>query len=66
MAYPGFDFSALLNEDESENPEKMAVCIQASIDLLSQEILMYDFNHIRGEEIVGGNPEHCINLLQIL
>lgn len=23
-------------------------------------------NHIRGEEIVSGNPEHCINLLQIL
>ena len=23
-------------------------------------------NHIRGEEIVNGNPEHCINLLQIL
>jgi hypothetical protein len=63
MAYPSFDFSALLNDDESENPEKMAECIQALIDLLSQEILMYDFNHIRGEEIVGGNPEHCINLL---
>ena len=23
-------------------------------------------NHIRGDEIVNGNPEHCINLLQIL
>lgn len=64
MAYPNFDFSALLNsEDESESPEKMAECIQALIDLLSQEILMYDFNHIRGDEIVNGNPEHCINLL---
>jgi len=27
MAYPDFDFSALLNDDESENPEKMAECI---------------------------------------
>jgi hypothetical protein len=27
---------------------------------------MYDMSHIRGDEIVNGNPEHCINLLQIL
>lgn len=27
---------------------------------------MQDMNHIRGDEIVNGNPEHCINLLQIL
>lgn len=66
MAYPEFNFSALLNDDESENPKKMAECIQALIDLLSQEILMHDFNYIRGEEIVGGNPEYCINLLLIL
>lgn len=44
----------------------MAGCIQALVDLLSQEILMTDMGHIRGDEIINGNPEHCINLLQIL
>ena len=67
MAYPDFDFSSLLeDEDDSVEPEKMAEAIQALVDLLGQEILMYDMSHIRGEEIVNGNPEHCINLLQIL
>jgi hypothetical protein len=28
--------------------------------------LKYDLSHIRGEEIVSGNPEHCINLLQLV
>jgi len=32
---------------------------------LSEEILKYDLSHIRGDEIVNGNPEHCINLLQL-
>jgi len=41
----------------------MAENIQALIDLLSQEILKYNLEHIRGDEIVSGNPEHCINLL---
>lgn len=27
---------------------------------------MTDMGHIRGDEIINGNPEHCINLLQIL
>jgi hypothetical protein len=31
--------------------------------MLSEEILNYDLGHIRGEEIVSGNPEHIINLL---
>lgn len=43
----------------------MAENIQALIDLLSDEILKYDLSHIRGDEIVNGNPEHCINLLQL-
>lgn len=43
----------------------MAENIQALIDLLSEEILKYDLSHIKGEEIVNGNPEHCINLLQL-
>lgn len=67
MAYPDFDFSSLLeDDDDTVEPEKMAEAIQALIDLLGQEILMYDMSHISGDEIVNGNPEHCINLLQIL
>jgi hypothetical protein len=41
----------------------MAMCIQALIDLLAEEILKYEMNHINGEQIVAGDPEHCINLL---
>ena len=33
--------------------------------MLSQKILMYDLEHIKGDQIVAGNPEHCINLLQL-
>jgi len=33
--------------------------------MLSHKILMYDLEHINGEQIVMGNPEHCINLLQL-
>lgn len=43
----------------------MGANIQALIDMLSQKILMYDLEHIKGEQIVAGNPEHCINLLQL-
>lgn len=43
----------------------MAANIQSLIDLLSSKILMYDLSHIQGEQIVSGNPEHCINLLQL-
>jgi len=64
MAYPAYDFSDLVKAtDGAEGPEQMAACIQALINLLSEEILMYDMNHICGDEIVNGNPEHCINLL---
>ena len=66
MAYPELDFSGLLEGDEDENAEKMAECIQALIDLLSEEILQQPIEHINGLEIVSGNAEHCINLLQIL
>ena len=44
----------------------MAENIQALIDVLGQQILKYDLSHIRGDEIVNGNPEHCINLLQLV
>ena len=44
----------------------MAENIQALIDLLGSQILKYDLSHISGKEIVSGNPEHCINLLQLV
>lgn len=44
----------------------MAENIQNLIDLLGGQILKHDLSHIRGEEIVAGNPEHCINLLQLV
>ena len=44
----------------------MAENIQALIDLLGEQILKYDLSHIKGEDIVNGNPEHCINLLQLV
>ena len=28
--------------------------------------MKYDLSHIKGDEIVNGNPEHCINLLQLV
>lgn len=59
-AFPEIDFSQLTaGKDEQE----MAENIQALIDLLGEQILKYDLSHIKGEEIVNGNPEHCINLL---
>lgn len=61
-AFPDIDFSSL---EEAQTEEDMAANIQALLDLLSDEILNYDLSHIRGSEIVQGNPEHCINLLQL-
>ena len=60
-AFPDSDFSKLvLNTDDEE---VMGSNIQELIDMLSQKILMYDLEHIKGDQIVQGNPEHCINLL---
>ena len=61
-AFPDFNFSSLA---EAETEEDMAENIQALIELLQDEILNYDLSHIRGDEIVSGNPEHIINLLQL-
>ena len=33
---------------------------------MGQKILHVDLEHIKGEEIVNGNPQHCINLLQLI
>ena len=62
-AFPEIDFNQL---EEATNEGEMAQNIQALIDLLGQQILKYDLSHIRGGEIVNGNPEHCINLLQLV
>ena len=61
-AFPDSDFSQLV---ETDDEEVMGANIQALIDMLSQKILMYDLEHIKGDQIVAGNPEHCINLLQL-
>ena len=61
-AFPDNDFSQL---QETDDEAVMAGNIQALIDMLSHKILMYDLEHINGEQIVMGNPEHCINLLQL-
>jgi len=52
--------------EEANTEEEMAENIQALIDLLSSEILKHELSHIKGVEIVNANPEHCINLLQLL
>lgn len=62
QAFPDNDFSQLI---ETDDEEEMAANIQALIDMLSQSILMYDLEHIKGDQIVNANPEHCINLLQL-
>ena len=61
-AFPDSDFTQLV---ETDDEEVMGGNIQALIDMLSQKILMYDLEHIKGDQIVAGNPEHCINLLQL-
>ena len=61
-AFPDSDFTQLV---ETDDEEVMGANIQALIDMLSQKILMYDLEHIKGDQIVAGNPEHCINLLQL-
>ena len=61
-AFPDSDFSQLV---ETDDEDVMGANIQALIDMLSQKVLMYDLEHIKGDQIVAGNPEHCINLLQL-
>lgn len=62
-AFPEIDFSQLT---AGQDVQEMAENIQALIDLLGEQILKYDLSHIKGDEIVNGNPEHCINLLQLV
>lgn len=69
MAYPQLEdqFQSLLDEvEQNQTVEKTGECIQQLIDLLSEEILLFDLSHISGIDIVQGNADHCINLLQIL
>lgn len=44
----------------------MAQNIQELIELLSNHILKFDLDHIRGSDIVGGNANVCLNLLQLV
>lgn len=44
----------------------MAENLQDLIDLLEQQILKVDLSSISAVEIIMGNPEHCIQLLQLL
>ena len=46
MAFPDNDFSQL---KETDDENEMAGNIQALIDMLSQNILMYDLEHIKGD-----------------
>lgn len=46
--------------------EEMVENLYTLIDLLSQEVLKIDLSHIKAEEIIMGNPEMCIELLQII
>jgi hypothetical protein len=36
------------------------------IELLSNHILKFDLDHIRGSDIVSGNSNVCLNLLQLV
>jgi len=40
--------------------------IQALIDLLAEEITKQDLSHVSGLEIARGDPDHCLELLQII
>jgi hypothetical protein len=45
-AFPDSDFSQL---KETDDEDVMGANIQALIDMLSQKILMYDLEHIKGD-----------------
>ena len=63
VVYPQIDFQQLKG---AQTIQEQGDNIQTLIDLLGQKILKVDLEHIKGEEIVNGNPEHCINLLQLI
>ena len=44
----------------------MADNIQDLIDFLGEQVLKVDLSALSGVEIVCGNPEHCIRLLQLI
>ncbi len=63
-AFPDLDFSEL---QPGETDEQVGDNIQALIDLLAEEIMKgTDLRHISGLEIACGNPDHCLELLQII
>ena len=62
-AFPDLDFSEL---QAGDTEELVGENIQALIDLLSEQIMRADLSHISGIEIACGNPDHCLELLQII
>lgn len=57
------DFSEL---SPGDTDEAVGENIQALIDLLSEEITRQDLSHVSGLEIARGDPDHCLELLQII
>ena len=62
-AFPDLDFTEL---QAGQTEEEVGENIQALIDLLSEEIMRTDLSHVSGMEIACGNPDHCLELLQII
>ena len=62
-AFPDLDFSEL---QPGQTDEQVGDNIQALIDLLAEEITRQDLSHISGLEIACGDPDHCLELLQIM
>lgn len=62
-AFPSLDFSEL---QPGDSDEAVGENIQALIDLLAEEITKQDLSHVSGLEIARGDPDHCLELLQII
>ena len=52
--------------EPGQSEEEVAENIQFLIDFLGQQVLKVDLSALSGLEIVCGNPEHCIRLLQLI
>ena len=65
-AFPDLDFSEL---QPGETDEQVGENIQALIDLLAEDIYKGRadvLRHISGLEIACGNPDHCLELIQLI
>lgn len=61
--FPEIDLSVL---KQGESEEEMAQNIQTLINILDDNLEQYDLKQISGNEIVNGNPIHCLNLLHTI